>query len=29
VSYLLILILIVGLGGWVDGRLPWPRPRRA
>jgi hypothetical protein len=29
VSYLLILILLVGLGGWVDARLNWPRPVRA
>jgi hypothetical protein len=29
VSYLLILILLVALGGWVDARLPWPRAARA
>jgi hypothetical protein len=29
VSYLLILILLVWLGGWVDSRLNWPRPERA
>ena len=28
VSYLLTLILLVWLGGWVDARLPWPRPKR-
>jgi hypothetical protein len=27
-SYLVCLILIVWLGGWLDGRIPWPRPRR-
>jgi hypothetical protein len=24
-SFLLLLILLVGLGGWLDARLPWPR----
>ena len=28
-SYLVSLILIVWLGGWLDARLPWPRARRA
>jgi hypothetical protein len=27
VSYLLSLILLVWLGGWLDSRLPWPRWR--
>lgn len=27
-SYLLTLILLVWLGGWVDSRLPWPHARR-
>ena len=29
VSFLLILILLVALGGWLDSRLPWPRTQRA
>ena len=27
-SYLVTLILLVWLGGWVDARLPWPRSRK-
>jgi hypothetical protein len=26
-SFLVILILLVALGGWLDGRLPWPAAR--
>jgi hypothetical protein len=29
VSYLVCLILLVWLGGWLDSRLPWPRLERA
>jgi hypothetical protein len=25
VSFLLILILLIVLGGWLDSRLNWPR----
>ena len=27
-SYLLSLVLLVWLGGWLDARLPWPPARR-
>jgi hypothetical protein len=27
-SFLLGLILLVLLGGWLDSRLNWPRPKR-
>jgi len=27
-SFLLGLILLVALGGWLDARLPWPISRR-
>jgi len=26
-TFLLSLALLVGLAGWLDARLPWPRPR--
>jgi hypothetical protein len=25
-SFFVGLILFVGVAGWVDARLPWPRP---
>jgi hypothetical protein len=29
VSFLIVVVLLVGLGGWLDSRLNWPRPARA